>query len=146
MEKEYGKVFTAFMAVLFGLFALIRFVPNVQLATGFLSLTFGIVAIIWTYRAKLSLSPGTSLREYTNYFLLSLVFILLFSFWDTLAFIFNWESYLIYPNYLLYPKYLFITMAYLIFVFASYKILYVGKLFGFQAKVGSMNLKKRRSH
>ena len=144
MEKEYGKICTAFMAVMFGLFALIQFVPDLQLATGFLTLTFGVVAIMWTYRARISLSPGTSLREYTTYFLFSLIAIVLYSIWDLLVFVFNWEKMITYPNYYLYPKYFFITIAYLIFVFASYKILYVGKMFGFHNKVEGMNLKKKR--
>lgn len=138
MKKERGKLFTALLAVLFGVFALIRFVPVAELAIGFLSLTFGIVAIIWTYRAKTSLSKGTELRDYANYFLYSLVFIVLFSIWDTLIFLFEWEG------MLAYPKYFLITIAYLIFVFAAYKILYVGKLFGFQPQVKKMKESERK--
>jgi hypothetical protein len=135
MNKDTGKLLTALLAVSFGVFALIRFVPNIELAIDFLSLTFGLVAIIWTYRAKVSLSPGTSLRDYTNYFLYSLVFIVLFSVWDTLIFLFGWEGVLVYPKYFL------ITIAYLIFVFAAYKILYLGKQFGFKQQVKKMKLK-----
>lgn len=138
MKNEHGKVLTALLAVLFGVFAMISFVPVVELAIGFLSLTFGIVAIIWTYRAKTSLSKGTELRDYTNYFLFSLLFIVLFSVWDTLIFLFRWEGPLVYPKYFL------ITIAYLIFVFAGYKILYVGRMFGFQQQVKKMNEKKRK--
>ncbi len=136
MEKGRSKLLTALLAVLFGVFALITFVPTVELAIGFLSLTFGLVAIIWTYRAKISLSEGTSLRDYTSYFLYSLIFIVLFSVWDTLIFLFQWEGWLIYPKYFL------ITTSYLIFVFTGYKILYLGKQFGFQTQVKKMNLKK----
>ncbi len=137
MKQEYGKVFTALLAVLFGVFALIRFVADVRLAIGFLSLTFGLVAIIWTYRAMSSLSPGTSLRDYTHYFLWSLIFIMLFSVWDTLVILFQWTGAAVYPKYFL------ITIAYLIFVFTGYKILYLGKQFGFQPQVLKMGLKQR---
>ena len=138
VKKEYGKVLTALIAVLFGVFALLRLVPNIQLAIGFLSLTFGLVAIFWTYRAKTSLSPGTSLRDYTSYFLFSLVLIVLFSIWDTLIFLFEWHGKLVYPKYFL------ITIAYLIFVFTSFKILRLGQQFGFQPQVQKMNLVKRK--
>ncbi len=138
MKTNYGKVLTAFLAVLFGVFAIIQFVPDVELAIDFLSLTFGIVAIFWTYRAKASLSVGTSLREYTSYFLWSLVLIFVYSVWDTLEYILNWTGYWVYP------KYFMISISYLIFVFAAYKILYLGKEFGFLPQVERMNLKKKR--
>ena len=130
-------ILTAFLAVLFGVFALIIFVPNVELVIGLLSLTFGIVAIIWTYRAKRSLSPGTTLRDYTNYFLLSLLYIVLYAAWDIFIVLTGVEGIWIYPKYYL------ITMAYLVFAFAGYKILYMGKQFGFKAQVSNMNLNKQ---
>ena len=136
MEKEQGKILTALLAVLFGVFALIRFIPDVELTIGFLSLTFGLTAIFWTYRAKTSLSEGTSLRDYTNYFLWSLIFIVLFLVWDTLIKLFNWQGALVYPKYFL------ITIAYLIFFFTGYKILYLGKQFGFRDQVARMGIKK----
>ena len=135
---NYGKVVLAFLAVLFGVFAIIQFVPDVELAVDFLSLTFGLVAIFWTFRARGSLSPGTSLREYTSYFLWSLMLIFIYSVWGTLEYILNWTGYWVYP------KYFMISIAYLIFVFAAYKILYLGKEFGFQPQVERMNLKKKR--
>ena len=136
MSSDRGKLFTAFIAVLFGVFALVIFVPSVELIIGLLSLSFGIVAIIWTYRAKTSLSPGTTLREYTNYFLLSLWFIVLFSLWDTLIVLIGLEGGWVYPKYFL------ITIAYLVFAFTGYKILYMGKQFGFKSQVSRMDLKK----
>jgi len=136
LKKGFVKVLIALLAVLSGVFALITFVPNIELAIGFLSLTFGILAIIWTDRARTSLSKGTSLRSYTSYFLFSLIFILLFSIWDTLIPLFEWSGYLIYP------KYFFITASYLIFVFASYKILSLGKQFGFHEQAKKMTKKR----
>ncbi|MBU0470740.1 MAG: hypothetical protein KKA62_03875 [Nanoarchaeota archaeon] len=137
LEKINGKLLTAFIAVLFGVFAVISFVPQTELAIGFLSLSFGIVAVIWTYRAKMSLSSGTSLRDYANYFLLSLLFIISYSVWDTLIFLFNWSGMLVYPKYFL------VTIAYLIFVFTAYKILYLGKQFGFKLQVEKMKLNRK---
>jgi len=136
--NNFGKVLTAFLAVLFGVFAIIQFVSDIELTIDFLSLSFGIVAILWTYRAKYSLSAGTSLREYTSYFLWSLILIFVYSVWGTLEHILSWTGYWIYP------KYFMISIAYLIFVFAAYKILYLGKQFGFQPQVEKMNLKKKK--
>jgi len=138
LNKDGGKLLTVFIAVLFGVYGLIRLVANADLIVGFLSLTFGITAMIWTYRAMGNLSPGTSLREYTSYFFYSLTLVVLFSVWDTLASIFNWEG------FLLYPKYLLITAAYLVLSFAGYKILYLGKQFGFKQQVKDMKLKKTK--
>lgn len=138
MNKDHGKILTAFLAVLFGVFAIIQFVPDVELVVGFLSLTFGILAIIWTIRARCSLSPGTSLRDYATYFLLSLLLIVAFSVWDTLILLFDMKGAAIYPKYVL------ITLAYLVFVFASYNILCLGKQFGFKPQVARMNLKQKK--
>ena len=134
MTGDYGKIFTALLAVFFGVFALIAFVPRVDLIIGFLSLTFGVLGIIWALRAKFSLSKGTMLRDYANYFLFSLIFIVAYSFWDTLVVLFEWKGALVYPKFFL------ITVAYLIFVFAAYKILHLGRQFGFKPQVKKMHL------
>ncbi|HIJ10689.1 TPA: hypothetical protein HA278_01400 [Candidatus Woesearchaeota archaeon] len=133
MNKDIGKLLTAFLAVLFGVFGLIKFVQDVELVIGLLSLTFGLVAIMWTYRAMASLSKGTSLRDYAFYFLLSLIFIILFSIWDTAILLFQLQGSFVYPKYFL------ITIAYLIFSFTSYKILQLGKQFGFHFQVNKMS-------
>jgi hypothetical protein len=138
MAEGYGKILTALLAVLFGVFSLVMFVPSAELIVGFLSLTFGVLGIIWALRAKLSLSKGTMLREYATYFFFALVFIVLYSFWDTLAMLLGWQG------ALLYPKYFLITISYLIFVFAAYKMLHLGKQFGFKPQVEKMNFKKRK--
>ena len=133
---ENGKTITALIAVLLGVFSLIIFVKEVDLVVGFLSLTFGVVAIIYAMRAKLSLSKGTELREYASYYLSALISIVLFSIWDTLVFIFNWKGLLVFP------KYFFLTFSYLVFVFTSFKIMKLGKQFGFKEQVKKMDLKK----
>ena len=133
---ENGKTITALIAVLFGVFSLIIFVGIVDLVVGLLSLTFGIVAIIYAIRAKLSLSRGTELRDYASYYLSALISIVIFSIWDTLIFIFKWTGFLVYP------KYFFLTFSYLVFVFTSYKIMRLGKQFGFKEQVKKMDFKK----
>ena len=138
MKKELGKIFTILISVLFGVFALLTWVPVADLAISFLTLALGAVAIIWTYKAMSTLSHGTSLREYTFYFLTSLIFIVLFSIWDTIILIFSPQGSLVYPKQFL------ITLTYAVFLLASYKILYVGREFGFKEQVSEMNLPKRK--
>ena len=133
---NYGKTITALISILFGIFALFIFLPALELIVGFLSLTFGIVAIIYALRAKLSLSKGTELKQYASYYLSALISIVFFSIWDTLIFLFGWSGFLVFP------KYFFLTFSYLVFVFTSYKIMMLGKQFGFKEQVNKMNLKK----
>jgi len=133
---SYGKTITALISILFGIFALFIFLPAPELIVGFLSLTFGIVAIIYALRAKLSLSKGTELKQYASYYLSALISIVFFSIWDTLVFLFGWGGFLVFP------KYFFLTFSYLVFVFTSYKIMKLGKQFGFKEQVKKMNLKK----
>ena len=71
--KESGKILTVLLAVLFGVYAVTQILGEVNLIVSVISLTFGLVAIIWTYMAKQSLSKGTMLREYVVYFFYSLV-------------------------------------------------------------------------
>ncbi len=115
----------ALIALVSGLFAIFTLAPTTELAIGFMSFTFGILAIIWTKKAVMSLSMGSELRKYTTKFLLSLVFILAFSILNAVEPFYN-------PmNRVLYLGYLAIIVAYILFVVASYQILSIGKEFGF---------------
>ena len=120
----------AFIAVAGGLIAIFRIVVDTEIAIGFVTISFGILAIIWTSTAISSLSKGSSLRKHTTNFLFCLVFILLFSIWHTISKLFRWRETI--NELMLYPGYLFITLAFLIFVITSYQILTMGKEFGFQ--------------
>ncbi|MFC1732997.1 hypothetical protein ACFL6I_22070 [candidate division KSB1 bacterium] len=124
--KEALKVLFALIAVLAGVVAIIIMVGNPNFILASLSLTFGILAIIWTVMAHGSLSPGSSLRSYTSYFLACLILIMISSIWNSAAKLFKitgvWS----------YLEYFFLTLAYLVFVAASYKMYHLGKEFGFQ--------------
>lgn len=129
MKRELGTIL-AFIAVAGGLIAIFRIVVDTEIAIGFVTISFGILAIIWTSTAISSLSEGSSLRKHTTNFLFCLIFILLFSIWHTISKLFKWRETL--NELMLYPGYLFITLAFLIFVITSYQILTMGKEFGFQ--------------
>lgn len=134
------EIIPALIAIIFGLVAIFKLILNMEIAIGFLTVTFGILAVIWTAMAKKSLSKGSSLEKYTTKFLFCLIFILLFSVWQILENLLYWKGFIIYP------KYFFITIAYLVFVIAAYQILHIGKEFGFkeQAKKIEKVMKKKR--
>ncbi|MFO8016003.1 MAG: hypothetical protein R6U32_02780 [Candidatus Woesearchaeota archaeon] len=133
--KEIIKIIFACIAIIAGLAAIIKVAGNAELIITFLSLTFGVMAIIWTLMAHSSLSPGSSLRSYTSYFLACLVFILIYSLWDSAAKMLSikgsWQ----------YLSYLFLTLAYIVFVTAAYKIYYLGREFGFQKEADKIKSK-----
>ena len=128
INKKLGTLFYL-IGVAAGLFAIFKIVVNVEVAIGFVTISFGLLAIIWTTMAIGSLSPGSSLRKHTTNFLFCLIFILLFSMWHTLSILFLWRKSI--NEFMLYPGYLFIMLAFLIFVISSYQILMMGKEFGF---------------
>lgn len=129
-------------AIVLSLFAIFRLVPNIEIAIGFVTISFGILAIIWTSIARNNLSVGSSLRSYTTSFLFCLVFILLFSLWQTFGIIFSWEGLIVIP------KYIFITISYLIFSYAAYKIWEMGKEFGFKTEAAKIKkvIQEKKNH
>ena len=118
------------IAIIGGLLAIFKIVHDTEVAIGFVTLSFGVLAIIWTSMAITSLSPGSSLRKHTTYFLFCLILILSFSIWHTISKLFGWRETV--NEVMLYPGYLFLTLAFLIFVMTAYQTLKIGKEFGFQ--------------
>jgi len=143
MKKGLGTLL-GLVAVIGGLLAIFRIVVDTEVAIGFITISFGILAIIWTSMAITSLSKGSSLRRHTTHFLFCLIFIVLFAVWHTISKLFEWRETL--NEFMLYPSYLFITLAFLIFVITAYQILTMGKEFGFekQAKEIEKVMKKKK--
>lgn len=146
MEKRGRQAFAvilAVVAILTGLVAIIKLVGNAGLAVGVVSLTFGVMAIIWTFKARSSLSRGSELRRYTTHFMVCLIAILLFSVWDTLLGFFGKISL---ERFFLYPKFIFITIAYFVFLKTAYEILYLSKSFGFEGRAAEISqiIKRRK--
>jgi len=133
MHKKLSIVI-ALLGIVAGLVSIFIIVPDTEVAIGFVTISFGIMAIIWTSLALGALSKGSSLKKHTSYFLLCLIFILLFAIWHTMSKLFGWRETL--NEYWLYPSYLFITLAFLIFVITSYQTYTMGQELGFgkQAK------------
>ena len=132
MVKRKIGVLLGFLGVVFGLVAIFRIVVDTEVAIGLVTVSFGVLAVIWTLMALKSLSPGSSLRRYTFNFLLCLIFILLFSVWHTLEKLFSWRVSV--NELMLYPGYLLITLAFLLFVGTAWQILTLGREFGFKGQ------------
>ncbi|MFH2028671.1 MAG: hypothetical protein ABIJ08_06005 [Nanoarchaeota archaeon] len=131
MKKEIG-IIIAFLAITAGLISIFRLAVDTEIAIGFVTISFGILAIIWTSMAISSLSNGSSLRRHIINFLLCLIFVLLFSIWHTISKLFAWRQTV--NEAMLYPGYIFLIFAFLIFVMTAYQILLMGKEFGFGNK------------
>lgn len=122
---QLGKNLLSTVAILSGLYALFKYVRDVEIISGMLTLTFGVWAIIWTTNAYGVLSKGSTIRKYTGSFLACLILVLIYSLWDfttTLIEVNEW---------LLYSKYIILIFVYTTFVFTAYRIYKIGKEFGF---------------
>ena len=124
--KEFWAAVLWMLGICLSIIAIFGITSDVKLSLAVLSVSVGILAIIWVFRARRSLSSGSSLRSYTTYFLVSLIFVLLFSLWTIADEIAHFEDALSYIGFI------FITIAYFIFLRAAYQILTIGKEFGFQ--------------
>lgn len=124
---EKIKTFFFLIIILLGLFAIVLLIP-LHIAIGLISLTFGILAIIWTSKAFWNLSEGSSLKTYAFYFLISLTLIFINSIWQVLGRLFHLEERFVILEAIC------ITAAYLLFVVAAYKLSKIGQEFGFRWK------------
>ena len=128
--KKSLTILLAILAIAAGLIAIFRIVADTEVAIGFVTLSFGVLAIIWTSMARTSLSKGSMLRKHTTNFLFCLIFILLFSIWHTLSKLLNWRETV--NEIMMYPGYIFLILAFMVFVITAYQVLSLGKEFGFE--------------
>lgn len=91
---------------------------------------FGIAALLLASRARNRLSPG-SIRAYIDNFSICLVFIVIFSLWQTARSIFKLELSL--GEFSSYPELIFIVFAYIGFIIASFRVAKISEEFGFKA-------------
>lgn len=136
MVKRGIGTFLGFLGVVFGLVAIFKIVVDTEVAIGLVTISFGVLAVIWTAMAMQSLSPGSSLRRHTFNFLLCIIFILFFSVWHTLEKLFSWRTSV--NELMLYPGYVLIALAFLLFVGTAWQILTLGREFGFKSQAASI--------
>ncbi len=137
--KEFLKNIISFFAVFAGLYVIIRYVSDFILFSGIISFTFGVWALIWTLTARNSLSEGSSMRNYATTFFISLVFIILLSILDMVIYLLNLSQIYIFARYIL------LILTYTTFVYASYKMLKLGKEFGFSDESARIKKTMRRN-
>ncbi|MBW2977110.1 hypothetical protein KY347_06735 [Candidatus Woesearchaeota archaeon] len=89
---------------------------------------FGIGALMLASRARQRLSPG-SLRKYIDNFSVCLVFIVVFSLWQTVRSVTNIDFST--SEFSGYPEIIFIVFAYVGFIIASYRVSKISEEFGF---------------
>ena len=145
VKRMMGSI-AALIGVIAGLIAIFKIVRQVELVIGFLTLSFGILAVIWAGAAVNSLSKGSSLKKYALNYFYCVVLLVLYTSWNTMSVLFGWreQGYTFY----IYPSYVFLTLAFLVFVSTSYQILSIGKEFGFksQAKVIEKAMGEKRNN
>ncbi len=122
------KVILVLIAIATAIYILFSIIRSLEIITGTISLSIGVLAIIWTLIAKYSLSPKSTLRLFANSFLACLIALIVLSFIKLIAFMTEYSKNLIYVEYIL------TTIVYLFFLISAYYILTIGRQFGFQSK------------
>ena len=139
INKSNAKSFlqsTISAVIIFGaIYLFVYLIRDANILISLLVLTFGVWAIIWTIIARNSLSKGSTLRSYVTSFIFCVLFILIFAIWDLAMFLFEIKSVLATEL-----KQIFLILAFTSFVHASYKILKIGREFGFSEE--SYRIKK----
>ena len=90
---------------------------------------FGIASLLLISRARNRLSEG-SIRRYMDNFAICLAFIVIFSVWQTTRSILGININV--EGLSTYPEYIFIVLAYMAFIFASFRVLKISEEFGFK--------------
>ncbi len=96
---------------------------------GITTVVFGIASLLLISRARNRLSEG-SIRKYMDNFAICLVFIVIFSVWQTARSIIGVDIDV--EGLATYPEYIFIVFAYIAFIVASYRVLKISEEFGFK--------------
>lgn|SRR3989344_6617350 len=117
-------LFLGLISLAIGIILVIWFLLDLELIISFLTLMFGLVAVFWTIKAKNAFSKGSSIKVYATNLFVALICLLVYSIWRIIT-IFMPD-----PR-LAYFEYFFIAVTYLVFVTASYRMLRLGKEFGF---------------
>ncbi len=125
------------LAIILGIVAIFSIVP-IEIALNAFVISTAIFALIWVHIAKKNLSKGSNLAVFAFYLFLSIMFFLLSSISQLIIQIF--------PSFILtWFSYIFLTIAYLLLVVSAYKLMKIGKEFGFAPETEKMKkyLKRR---
>ena len=103
--------------------------PDIVQLFGVTTVIFGIASLLLISRAKNRLTDG-SIKKYMGNFEVCLAFIVVFSLWQTIRSILHVNVDI--GGFLTYPEYIFLVFAYIGFILSSYRVLKIGKEFGFK--------------
>ena len=93
------------------------------------SVIFGLTALLLASKARQRLSPG-SIRRYIDNFSVCLVFIVIFSLWQTVRDIATLQYGA--GAIVKFPEYIFIVGAYIAFIISAYRVVNISHEFGFK--------------
>ncbi len=96
---------------------------------GVTTVIFGVASLFMISRARNRLSEG-SIRKYMDNFAICLVFIVIFSVWQTARSILGISIDV--EGLATYPEYIFIVFAYIAFIVASFRVMKISQEFGFK--------------
>ncbi len=131
--KDILKTLVGSFSIFAGFYLMSKLVHDPDVIIAIISITFGVMAMIWIMNAHYVLSKGSSLRGYSTSFFLCVLFLVMFSVYDTIVSVLDIKA----PY--IYIKHLLITMVYIIFVNTAYKMYKIGKEFGFYDAGKSIN-------
>lgn len=123
--KKLVQLSIAVIAIILAFYIIFIISPTAEFAINFITISFGLLAIIWAYKAYNSLAPNSSLRNYSLLFALALTLIVVY------RIVVVFDMFLLLPRAYDFFGYFTIALGYLLFAVASYKILEIGKEFGF---------------
>lgn len=124
MKKTIPVIF-GLIAIVVAVYALFKISPKIEFAIDLFIMSFGILALIWAYKAHKALAPNSSLKAYSLLFALALTFIVINKILLISISLFSL------PALYSYLGHITIVIGYIMFVIASYKILVIGEEFGF---------------
>ncbi|MBS3097198.1 hypothetical protein J4209_00215 [Candidatus Woesearchaeota archaeon] len=99
------------------------------------SVIFGLTALFLASKARQRLSPG-SIRKYIDNFSVCLVFIVIFSLWQTVRDIATIQYGI--GEIVKFPEYIFIIGAYIAFIISAYRVVHISHEFGFKKEGASI--------
>lgn len=124
MKKTIPVIF-GLIAIVVAVYALFKISPKIEFAIDLFIMSFGILALIWAYKAYQALATNSSLKAYSLLFALALTFIVINKILLISISLFSL------PGLYSYLSHATIIVGYILFVIASYKILIIGEEFGF---------------
>jgi len=119
------KYIFGILVVIATLYIISNIIAAVEIMVGIITLSVGVLSIMWTLIARYSLSPKSKLRVFTNNFLACSIAVIAFSLIRLL------ERFINLP-WLILVEFFFVFATFFFFLLASYYMYSIGREFGFE--------------